>query len=131
MNTYNKNTLFPSSTLLNTDRTSIAVQLEDMYGFAIQLAYTATSNGQFKLQSSCDPVPKQNLITGPNGVVTYVGQNWTDITGSTAVTSASTGNIMWNYTGSQYDMVRVQYQDNSSGSSSAIITSSIFNGKGV
>ena len=130
MNTYNKPNIFPSSTILNTNATSIALQLEDMYGYSIQVAFSGGANGQFKLQASSDPVPKQTIPTPSSG---YVANNWTDITGSTALTPtvvASTGNIMWNYTGSQYDFVRVQYQDNSGGASTAVIVSSVFNGKG-
>lgn len=101
-----------------------------MFGFAIQLVFTGTPTGNFKLQSSCDPVPKANLVIGANGAVVYTPANWTDVADST-FTVAAAGNVMWNFRGSDFNYVRVVYTDTSGGTSTAIVTVATFNGKGI
>lgn len=127
---YNVQNIIPASTVMNATINSLALQLENMYGYAIQIVFTGTPTGSFKLQTSCDPVPKQNLTIGANGVITYTPINWTDLANSTFSVVAA-GNVEWNYTGiAGYNYVRVVYTDSSSGASTAIITVAQFNGKG-
>lgn len=130
MKTYNTPNIIPVNAVMNATINSLAMQLENMYGFAIQIFFTGTPTGSFKLQSSCDAVPRQSLVFNANGVVVYNPTNWTDIDDSTFSVSAA-GDVEWNFTGSQFNFVRVVYTDSSSEASTAIITSSTFNGKGA
>lgn len=127
---YNVPNIIPASTVMNTTINSQAMQLENMFGYAIQVVFTGTPTGSFKLQSSCDAVTRASQVFGPNGAVIYTPTNWTDITDSPfAVTAA--GSTEWNVTDVGYNYVRVVYTDTSGGSSTAIITSATFNGKGM
>ena len=124
MQTYNKPNIIPASTVMNTTLNSQALQLLNMYGYAIQIVFTGTPTGSFKLQSSCDPIYKG--APGQQATPT----NWTDVANSAQSVSAA-GNIIWNVSDVLYNYVRVVYTDTSSGSSTAVITVSTFNGKGV
>lgn len=106
------------------------MQLENMILYSIQIVFNDTPTGSFKLQSSCDPVTAANLVMGANGVVTYVPTNWTDIMNSTFSITTS-GNVQWNVRDIGYNYVRVVYTDGSGGTSTSVITSAIFNGKGI
>lgn len=131
LNTYHVSNIIPASTVMNTTINSSPMQLLDMFGFAIQIVFTGTPTGSFKLQSSCDPVPKQNLVIGANGAIIYSVPNWSDVANSTFSVVAA-GNVFWNYDGTvNWNFVRVVYTDTSSGASTAIITVSTFNGKGM
>ena len=127
---YNVQNIIPASTVMNTTLNSQALQLENMFGYAIQIVFTGTPTGTFKLQSSCDPVTKANQVFGANGLVTYTPTNWTDIANS-SFTVAAAGNVEWNVTDVGYNYVRVVYTDGSSGGSTAIVTVAQFNGKGM
>jgi hypothetical protein len=128
---YNVPNIIPANTVMNATINSSAIQLENNYGYSIQIVFTGTPTGSFKLQSSSDPVTKASLNFGANGAVTYTPTNWTDIADSTFTVTAA-GNVMWNYTGlAGYNYVRVVYTDTSGGTSTAIIVSSTFNGKGA
>ncbi len=127
---YNKQNIIPAGTVMNATINSAAMQLENMYGYAIQIVFTGTPTGSFKLQSSCDPVTQASQVFGANGAVTWTPTNWTDITNSTFTVSAA-GNLEWNYSQlAGYNYVRVVYTDTSSGNSTAVITVAQFNGKG-
>ena len=56
MRVYNVPNIIPASTVLNATINSQAMQLYNMYGYSIQLVWTGTPTGSFKLQASCDPV---------------------------------------------------------------------------
>ena len=128
---YNVQNIIPASTVMNANINSQALQLENMFGYSIQIVFTGTPTGTFKLQASADPVTRANQTFGANGVVTYAPTNWTDIANSSQAVSAA-GNIMWNYNQlAGYNYVRVVYTDGSSGGSTAIITVAEFNGKGI
>ena len=128
---YNVQNIIPKNTVMNATINSVAMQLENMFGFAIQIVFTGTPTGSFKLQASCDPITKQNQIIGTNGAVTYSVTNWSDVANSTFSVSAA-GNVFWNYDGNvNWNFVRVVYTDTSGGTSTAIITSATVNGKGV
>jgi hypothetical protein len=126
---YNKQNIIPASTVLNTNVNSTAMQLENMLGYAIQVVIAGTPTGTLKLQMSCDPVTKQNLIVGTNGLITYVVANWSDIANSSMAVS-SAGTTGWEIPDAYYNFVRVVYTDGSGGSSTATISSATFNSKG-
>ena len=122
--------MMPATTVLNANINGPAMQLENAVGYAIQLVITGTPTGTFKLQGSCDPVPNPSLTFGASGAVTYTPTNWTDLGISDAVSAA--GSILWNESDLvAYNYVRVVYTDGSSGASTAVLTVSTFNGKGV
>lgn len=76
---------------------SIPILLEHIQMAAVQVFFTGTPNGTFKLQGSCTPV--QN-----NGVA----PDWSDIAGSSiAITGA--GDIIYNITDIGYDQMRLVY----------------------
>lgn len=102
-----------------------------MVGFAIQVVFTGTPTGSFKLQASCEGVSKQNEVIGVNGAVTYNVTNWSDVANSSFSVTAA-GNVFWNYDGNvNWTFVRVVYTDTSSGASTAIVTSATINCKGI
>lgn len=112
---------------MNANINSSALPLYQMFGYAIQIVFTGTPTGSFKLQGSCDPVPQAG---SPSITAVIPPVNWTDIASSTQMVAAA-GSIFYNVTDVLYNWVRVVYTDTSSGSSTAIITVSTFNGKGV
>ena len=116
--------IIPASTVLNTTVNSAAIPLYQIFGYAIQIVFTGTPTGSFKLQASCDSVP-QVVASG-----IFIPTNWTDISGSSQAVSVS-GNIIWNAEDTFYNYVRVVYTDGSSGASTAIVTVSTFNGHGI
>lgn len=130
MNAYNKPNIIPAATVMNATINSLAMQLENMWGYSIQITFAGTPTGTFKLQGSDDPVPKSSLVIGSNGSVVYTPVYWTDVANST-FTVAAAGNVAWDVTNTAYNYVRVVYTDGSSGSSTATITAANFNGKGI
>lgn len=130
MNAYNLPNIIAAATVLNANRNSIAVQLENMFCYAIQITIAGTPTGTAKLQMSNDPVPKANLVIGVNGLITYTPVYWTDVANSSTAVSAA-GSIYWNQADIAYNYVRVVYTDGSSGMSTATITAANFNGKGA
>lgn len=129
MNTYTTQNIIPKGTVMNTTLHSLAMQLQDMIDYSIQIVFTGTPTGSFFLEASCDPVPPQTLTPGANGAIVFVPVNWTTVANSTFVVAAA-GNVQWNYRDAGYTFVRVSYTDSSSGASTAIITSAVYNGKG-
>lgn len=110
---------------MNATINSNPCQLLDSFSFSIQVVFTGTPTGTFKLQASVDPaaasVGSGNKLNPP--------VHWTDIAGS-SFTVAAAGNCAWDYFFPGFNWVRVVYSDGSSGASTAIITSCTFNGKG-
>jgi hypothetical protein len=91
--------------------------------YSIQLEFTGSPNGTFKLQMSNDPgQPSQQPLVEFN----YV-KNWTDIKGSDQVITAS-GDHSWNVQDAGYRWVRFVWT-RSSGSGTLI--NAEFNIKGV
>lgn len=123
MQTYNVPNIIPASTVMNATINSQAMQLLNMFGYNIQIVFTGTPTGSFKLQASADPIYR-----GAPGHQ-YTPTNWTDVVNSTFSVSAA-GNVMWNVSEVMYNYVRVVYSDSSGGASTAIITVAEFNGKG-
>lgn len=108
---------------MNTTITSDAFQLYQMFGFSIQVTFTGTPTGTFKLQASSDPVTQVSLNT------VTPATHWTDVANSSQAVSAA-GNVLWNVSDVMYNWVRVVYTDGSAGASTAVITNLTFNGKG-
>lgn len=112
-----------TNVLMNTNLVSTAVEIQDIYGYAIQAVFTATPTGTFKLQASADPF-KYVVGTQPQAPT-----NWVDVQDSSfAVTSS--GVYIWNFNGAFYSFVRLVYTDTSGGSSTARLTVTM-NVKGV
>lgn len=109
--------IIAAGTIMNATINSNYQQLSQQFGYAIQLVWTGTPTGTFKLQGSAD--------THLNPPV-----NWTDIANSSQAVSAA-GNYMYNVIEVMYNYVRVVYTDGSGGASTAIITQATFNSKGV
>ena len=112
------NSVFEIDQPLNASFEGEALQLNQMYGYSIQVVWTGTLNGSFKLQASCD--------ANNSG---YDPVNWTDIS-DTATTISQDGDFMWNVLYCMYNWVRLVYTDASGGTSTAILTTATFNGKG-
>ena len=126
MKTYNKQSFASLPLTMNTTINSQAMQTWDVFTFAIQVVFTGTPTGSFKLQCSCDNISQKGGATLP----LYAPVNWTDIAGSPqSVTSG--GSVVWNVSDIGYNYVRVVYTDTSGGTSTAVITSSLFNGKAI
>ena len=126
MQQYNKPNIIPAGTVLNTTVNSQPMQLQNMLGYAIQIFFTGTPTGSFKLESSCD---NSANFTATGGAATqFTPTHWTDIANSTFVVTAA-GNVEWNTTWDMGSFVRVVYTDTSGGTSTAVIASATFNGK--
>ena len=125
MKVANVQNIVPANTVLNTNINSDPMPLYHVYGYSIQAVYTGTPTGTFKLQASSDPVFPGNKAPNSNFVV-----NWTDVANS-SVTVTAAGNYMWNVTDVMYNFVRLVYTDGSSGASTAVLTVSTFNAKGI
>jgi hypothetical protein len=108
---------------LNANRNSAPLQLYNIFGFSIQVTWTGTPTGAFKLQVSSDPVDNPYAANSPP-------THWTDMADSSQTISAA-GDFMWNVSDVQFNWVRLVYTDASSGASAAIITNAVFNGKGI
>jgi hypothetical protein len=121
MKIYNK-PLTLSGTVMNTTITSQPQELTQMFGYSIQVVFTGTPTGTFKLQASSDPQGNLPGAAGPT--------HWSDITGSPYAVSAA-GNYMWNVFDVMYNYVRLVYTDASGGASTAVITFAVLNGKGM
>lgn len=124
MNTYNTAHVLPSAAL-NANITGYSQQLKNMFGYSIQLSWSGTPTGTFKLQGSSDP-----LYSGAPGTNPAEPTNWTDVPSSSQAVVAA-GSYMWNISDVMYNWVRVVFTDGSGGASTALITSAVFNGKGV
>lgn len=127
MDNYNHQNLFPANTVMNATVNSTAAQIYKCITFSIQVVFTGTPSGSFKLQASDDKAYGGTAQFGNQGQ--GVPTNWTDIAGST-FTVAAAGNVAWDYSWPGFTFVRIVYTDSSGGTSTAVITSSTFNGKG-
>ena len=82
------------------------INLDQIYGYAVQVVWSGNPTGSFKLQASCDAPTSTNQTAngGPDGIV-----NWSDITGTAQAVAGSAGNFMWNQNGAFYRYVRLVY----------------------
>lgn len=99
----NENLLDESGPLdLSIAQNLSAVWLGHIAHYSIQLVYTGSPAGTFKLQASNDP----GQINSTNSANQAPINNWTDIADS-AVTVSGSGNNMWTVQNSGYNWVRV------------------------
>lgn len=112
------NKVFLTNVLMNTNITSEALPLPNIYGFAIQAVYTGTPGGTLKLQASVD------AFKYASDVNPQVPVNWVDIADSSFIID-SAGIYVWNFTGSFYTFVRLVYTDSSGGTSTARLTATL------
>lgn len=95
---------------LATSQNLKAVWLGHIAQYAIQLVFTGTPGGNFKLQASND----SGSIDSAGSSMQVSGiSNWTDIAGS-AVTVSAAGDVMWNAENVGYNWVRVVWTQTSS-----------------
>lgn len=113
-----------SSTDMSGSITGTAIYLGHICNYSIQLVFTGSPSGTFKLQCSND-------AGNPNGAVppslSSGVTNWTDIAGSSQVISAA-GDITYQVENAGYAWVRVVYTFTSG---TGTITSARVNVKGV
>lgn len=86
--------------------------------YSVQLTFTGTPDGAFKLQASNDPGNINSA--GPVKQVSGLS-NWTDITGSAVIVSAA-GTHMWNVENAGYNWVRVVWEASSAGTTPVLTT---------
>lgn len=122
MKPYNTPNIIPANTVMNTTLTSQAMPIYSQIGFAIQVVFTGTPTGSFKLQASNDSYQTAGYAYANPPV------NWSDISNSSQAVTAA-GNVFWNFQWSFWNYVRVVYTDTSGATSTAIITVSTFNTK--
>lgn len=122
---YNYQNIIPVGTVMNKNITSKAMQLQNGMFYNIQIVYTGTPTGTFKLQASSD----NSATMTAAGQFPYTPVNWTDVLNSSQVV-VNAGSTMWNVEWASYNFIRVVYTDGSSGASTAVITVSTMNVKG-
>lgn len=81
--------------------TTSSQSLNQIFSYSIQAVYTGAPDGTIKLQASND------------------NSNWVDVT-SSSVALTSSGNGIWNVSGSNYQYVRVKYTDGGVGGTGAL-----------
>jgi hypothetical protein len=107
------NTSLIASGNMTTALVSSAVELDHIYGLAVQAVYTGTPSGILKLQASCD-VPAAYATAGT------VPTNWTDITGASVSISAA-GTALINLDGQHYNWVRLVFTPTLPGSNAGTL----------
>lgn len=128
MKVVNVPNIIPVGAVMNATINSVACQLYEAITFSVQVVFTGTPTGSFKLQSSNDKAYSGNPNTNGSGL-NVAPINWTDITGSSfAITAA--GSLQWNFPYPGFNWVRLVYTDTSGGTATSIVTVSTFNAKG-
>lgn len=103
---------------------SMAIYLGHISNYSIQLFFTGTPAGSFKLQASNDQGhPNAQSLNQQSADV----DNWTDVSGSTQIVDEA-GDHTWQVENAGYAFVRVKWAPTSG---SASLTSARFNLKGV
>jgi len=95
---------------LNTNYTGDTQTMEHLIGCAIQLVWTGTPAGTFKLQASLDKT------------------NWADVPSMTQAAGGAAGNLLWNVVDLMSPWVRVTYTFTSS---TGTLTVARMNSKGI
>ncbi len=112
--------IITNGTMASATVTSIGVDINQIYTFAIQAVYTGSPVGTFKLQVSCDKVlPASGTDPAANVL------NWTDYTGSSQDISAA-GDFAWLVNPAGYRWIRLVY---TKASGSGVLNATL-NGKG-
>jgi hypothetical protein len=114
----NNNDLVLSSTDMSANLQSNPIWLGHIEHFSIQLVFTGTPNGSFKLQASLDD--------GGIDVSSPSVTNWTDVANSSQAITAA-GDHLYTVQNASYKWVRLVWTFSSG---SGTITSSRFNVKG-
>ena len=123
MRTGNENLGF-SGTDLSTNQTSYDLFLSNIFNYSIQLVFTGSPVGTFKLQCSNDQGnPVTPTQTEQNSGVVH----WTDVASSSTSVSGA-GNILFDVQNTGYRWVRVVY---TASSGSGTLTVARFNLKGI
>ncbi len=91
------NTQIETAQAMSASFNSQALNLNQMFGYALQAVWTGTATGTLKLQGSVDP---------NSGNINPV--NWTDVTNSSDAVTTS-GNYLWNVSDVMYNWVRLVY----------------------
>lgn len=128
MKQFTQSPIIPVSTVMNANLNSVSLQAWNVLCYSIQVVFTGTPTGTFKLQASCDP-SAQAVSTGNYTSAVTAPVHWSDIANTSTMVS-SAGNVFWNMEDIGYNWIRVVYTDGSSGMSTAIITSAVFSAKG-
>jgi hypothetical protein len=110
MRVNNENLLDDSGPLdLSTNQTLNPIWLGHIVNYSIQLVFTGTPGGNFKLQASND----RGDINAPTQSAQDAGlMNWTDIADS-AFTVSAAGNVMWDVQNAGHNWVRVVWTQTS------------------
>jgi len=122
-----KNALIPPNVVMNTNITSLPMNVISTYTAGVQVVYTGTPTGTFELQCSCDPGLEAQ---GYNQATVYQPTNWTTIANSPQAVTAA-GDLVWNLQDIGYNWLRLVYTDTSGGDSTAVLTVATFNSKTV
>lgn len=109
---------------LSTNQVSEPVWLGHIANYSIQIFFSGTPGGNFKLQMSNDFGNVQAPVEADRD---FKIDNWTDIADS-ALTVSAAGDVAWNYRDAGYRWVRVVWTQTSG---SGTITSVRFNVKGI
>jgi hypothetical protein len=104
--------------------TSEPVYLGHICNYSIQLVFTGSPGGNFKLQMSND---EGNPSAPKESDRDFKITNWTDIADS-AVTISAAGDLAYNYRDAGYRWVRVLWTQTSG---SGTLVSAVFNVKGI
>jgi len=123
MRIFNDNVQF-GSTSLSGDLESEPIYLGHIVDYAIQIVFTGTPDGSFKLQVSNDEgsVNSSGRTMQGSGV-----ENWSDVASSGFTVSAA-GDVFWDVQNAGHRWVRVIWTVSSS---TGTIQSAKVNGKGV
>lgn len=93
------------------------IPLAQAFGYAVQIVWTGSPDGNFFLQGSCDGGYMQ-----PSGIVTGVN-NWSMIAGTTTSAGAAAGSVLYNISEPNYFWFRIAYEGVSTpGTASATCT---------
>lgn len=84
--------------------TTAAVQLEHIFGFAVQLVWTGTPVGNFTIEVSNDMPPAGGVIPS-----TFAPTNWSTLSGSTKAAGGAAGEHIYNVTDAMYRWFRIKY----------------------
>lgn len=128
MKPFNVTNLIPAGTVMNQNINSSPQQVYSVFSGAIQVVFTGTPTGTFKLQASADSAFSGNATSAGSGL-NASPVNWTDVSGSSNAVAAA-GSLMYNIIEPGYNWLRLVYTDGSGGASTAVITSCTVNGKG-
>jgi hypothetical protein len=130
MNPYNFPNVIPAGTVLNSSFVSQPMQVYNAIAFSIQVFFTGTPTGSFYLLASDDPVYSGKAPYNARSGAPGTPVNFTTIAGSQFIVAAA-GNCMWDYDWPGFTWVQIGYTDTSGGTSTATVTSSTINVKGM